>query len=100
MLKNLGDKLKSARINSNLSRNQVADLVGVSVSMIGHYETGERVPSVEILLKLASQYKVSIDYLLGNTITSSTSLSVDGLTYKQIQAVKQVIDCFRNLPND
>lgn len=99
MLQNLGDKLKSARVNNNLSRNQVAELIGVSVSMIGHYETGERVPSVEILLKLASRYKVSIDYLLGNT-TNSNSLSLDGLTYKQIQAVKQIVDCFRNLPSD
>lgn len=99
MLQNLGDKLKSARVNNNLSRSQVAELIGVSVSMIGHYETGERVPSVEILLKLASRYKVSIDYLLGNT-TNNNSLSLDGLSYKQIQAVKQIIDCFRNLPND
>lgn len=99
MLQNLGDKLKSARVNNNLSRNQVAELIGVSVSMIGHYETGERVPSVEILLKLASRYKVSIDYLLGNN-TNSNSLSLDGLTYKQIQAVKQIVDCFRNLPGD
>ncbi|MBQ8327968.1 MAG: helix-turn-helix transcriptional regulator [Lachnospiraceae bacterium] len=99
MLQNLGDKLKSARVNNNLSRNQVAELIGVSVSMIGHYETGERVPSVEILLKLASRYKVSIDYLLGNN-TNSNSLSLDGLTYKQIQAVKQIVECFRNLPSD
>ena len=99
MLQNLGDKLKSARVNNNLSRNQVAELIGVSVSMIGHYETGERVPSVEILLKLASRYKVSIDYLLGNK-TNSNSLSLDGLTYKQIQAVKQIVECFRNLPSD
>ncbi len=99
MLQNLGDKLKSARVNNNLSRNQVAELIGVSVSMIGHYETGERVPSVEILLKLASRYKVSIDYLLGNN-TNSNSLSLDGLTYKQIQAVKQIVECFRNLPGD
>lgn len=99
MLQNLGEKLKSARVNNNLSRNQVAELIGVSVSMIGHYETGERVPSVEILLKLASRYKVSIDYLLGNN-TNSNSLSLDGLTYKQIQAVKQIVDCFRNLPGD
>ena len=99
MLQNLGDKLKSARVNNNLSRNQVAELIGVSVSMIGHYETGERVPSVETLLKLASRYKVSIDYLLGNN-TNSNSLSLDGLTYKQIQAMKQIVECFRNLPGD
>lgn len=100
MVSNLGDKLKSARINCNLSRSQVADLIGVSVSMIGHYETGERVPSVEILLKLATQYKVSTDYLLGNTATNQNMLSLDGLTYKQIQTVKQVVECFRNLPSD
>ena len=42
MLENLGAKLKSARNNAGLSRQQVADLVGVSSSIIGLYETGER----------------------------------------------------------
>ena len=53
MFENFGKKLKSARINCGLSRKQVADLIGISSTIIGHYETGERMPSLTILVKLA-----------------------------------------------
>ena len=99
MIHNLGEKLKSARISRDLTRSQVAELVGVTASVIGHYETGERMPSVPVLLKLATHYRVSLDYLLGHTVGSQNALSLDGLTDKQIQVLKQTVDCFRNLPN-
>lgn len=100
MINSLGEKLKSARVNRNLTRKQVAELVGVTASVIGHYETGERMPSVPILLKLATQYKVSLDYLLDHTVISNNTLSLDGLTDKQINVLKQTADCFRNLPEN
>lgn len=99
MINRLGEKLKSARVSRNLTRKQVAELVGVTASVIGHYETGERIPSVPILVKLATHYKVSLDYLLDHTIINSNTLSLDGLTDKQISVLKQTADCFRNLPN-
>ena len=98
MIENLGDKLKMLRINNKLSRKQAAELVGVSVSLIGLYETGERIPSLPIIMKLSAQYKVSIDYLLGNKVTTGKSISVEGLTEKQIQAVKQIVECLRESP--
>ena len=98
MIKDLGNKLKMARVNSRLSRKQVAELVGVSASMIGLYETGERLPSIPVLIKLATQYKVSADYLLGcNTAKSADTLSLDGLSDDQIKALRLTVDCFRNL---
>lgn len=100
MINNLGEKLKSARLNHNLTRKQVAELVGVTASVIGHYETGERIPSLPILVKLATQYKLSLDYLLDHNVISSNSLSLDGLTDKQINVLKQTADCFRNLPTE
>jgi len=46
MVKDLGNKLKTLRVKNQLSRKQVADLVGVSVSTIGLYESSERLPSL------------------------------------------------------
>ena len=96
MILELGKKLKLARINNGLSRKQVAELTGVSIAMIGHYETGERTPSLSILIKLAAQYRVSLDYLLDNNLVSD-SISLDGLTMKQKQVIKQTVECFRQL---
>lgn len=101
MFENFGKKLKSARINCGLSRKQVAELIGISSAIIGHYETGERMPSLTILVKLAAQYNVSIDYLLDNTATSNNNfLCLDGLSAKQIQVLKQTAECFRDLSTD
>lgn len=100
MFENFGRKLKSARMNCGLSRKQVADLIGVSCAMIGHYETGERMPSLPILVKLSAHYKVSIDFLLDNEIATNNVLPLDGLSTRQIQALKQTADCFRNPLSD
>ncbi len=96
MLENLGAKLKSSRINANLTRKQVAELIDVSISVIGLYESGIRMPSVPILVKLATHYKVSIDYLLDCDIVTKDSLSTCGLSEKQINALKLTIECFQN----
>lgn len=96
MFEDLGNKLKILRINNSLSRKQIAELTGVSVSMIGLYESGERLPSLHMIVKLAAQYKVSVDYLLGCNTVSTDTLSLDGLTDKQIKALKLTADCFRD----
>ena len=79
MIYNLGDKLKSARIQNNLSRKVVAQRIGVSVSMVGLYESDVRQPSLFILIKLAAIYKVSVDYLLGIETNKQNVLYLDGL---------------------
>lgn len=95
MFENLGNRLKISRINCNLSRKQISELTGVSVGMIGFYETGERLPSLPIIVKLASHYKVSVDYLLGINIEQKDILSLEGLTDEQIKALKLTAQCFR-----
>lgn len=95
MLENLGIKLKTLRVSNKLSRKQIAELVGISASMIGLYETGQRLPSIPILIKLATHYKVSLDYLLDTEIQKNV-LSLEGLTDKQIKALKITAECFRN----
>lgn len=97
MICNLGNKLKSARIQNNLSRKVIAQRIGVSVSMVGLYESDVRQPSLPILIKLAAIYKVSVDYLLGTETNKKNILYLDGLTSKQIEALKMTAECFRNL---
>lgn len=96
MFENLGYKLKSLRVSQQLSRKQVAELVCVSVSTIGLYESGERLPSLPILIKLATQYKTSVDYLLDIDTNNKNVLSLEGLTEKQIRALRLTAECFRN----
>lgn len=99
MIRGLDKRLQISRINSNLSRKQVAELINVSESLIGLYENGSRQPSLSSLVKLASIYKVSTDYLLGCESTTKNQISVSGLNDKQINALNVTIQCFRNHTN-
>lgn len=96
MFDNLGDKLKICRIQCGMSRKQVAELIGVSVGIIGLYETGDRLPSLTVIVKLAAHYKVSVDYLLDCEIKDKNALSLEGLSGEQIRVLKMTVDCFRN----
>jgi len=95
MIRGLDKRLQLSRINSNLTRKQVAELINVSESLIGLYESGSRQPSLSALIKLASVYKVSTDYLLNCEMPDVNQISVAGLNEKQIQALKLTIQCFR-----
>lgn len=96
MFENLGYKLKTLCVGHQLSRKQVADLVGISVSTIGLYESGEILPSLPVLIKLATLYKSSVDYLLDIDTNNKDSLSLEVLTENQTKALKLTADCFRN----
>lgn len=62
-----GERLKILREKRNISREQIADLLNVSYSSIAKYETNERFPDKDTLIKLSEYFNVSIDYLLGLT---------------------------------
>ena len=97
MVYELAKKLRDLRLKSKLSQKEVAKRLGISASIVSAYETGERTPSVEILLALASLYKCSSDYLLGleRTIPQRT-LDVTDLTEEQINALQELIKTIRN----
>ena len=65
MVNGLGKRLEQARANLHLSQKEAAAAIGASASVISNYESGERTPSVENLMALASLYRCSSDYLLG-----------------------------------
>lgn len=59
----LGNKLKRLRIDAGLSRKQLADMFGVTVSAVGMYEQGRRTPSDDIKVKYSMMFDKSIDEL-------------------------------------
>ena len=96
MIDGLADRLKQQRWQMGLSQRDLAQRLGVSPSIISGYETGERTPSVEILLKLSGIYQCSVDYLLGRKRPPvSVQLDASGLTDNQIRLLAELIDTMR-----
>lgn len=63
----LHERLKKLRLSKQMSQQHVADLIGVPRGTYTHYELGRRTPDLELLMKLATLYQVSLDYLVGYT---------------------------------
>lgn len=57
-------RLKQLRTEKHLTQAQVAQRIGVTASMVSSYETDIRLPSYEVLVKIANVFGVTIDYLL------------------------------------
>ena len=57
--------LKELRLEKNLSRQQLADLIFVNVRTISYWELGQRECNLEQLARLSKIFCVSTDYLLG-----------------------------------
>ena len=56
--------LKEARIDKSLTQEEVADRIGLTRQAVSAYESGKRQPGIDILMKLAEVYEVSIENLL------------------------------------
>ena len=92
MINGLGERLQEQRTLRNLSQKQVATSLGVSASVISNYVSGERIPSVEVLMSLARLYHCSTDYLLGLDKTENAKLlDASMLNYKQYKLLESFL---------
>lgn len=90
-----GAILKGLRLQSGMTQKDLALLIGVTKSVISYYELSERSPSPEILIKLASVFHVSADYLLGIDNQCSPSLDLSGLNQEDISLLRQTAELLR-----
>jgi len=59
--------LRLLRKSKGLTQIALQMKIGVEQALLSKYESGERVPPTETLVKLANFYEVSVDYLLCRT---------------------------------
>lgn len=58
-------RIKELRESRHLSQQRLAMDMNVSQAMISKYEIGQSEPDIQMIMKLASYFQVSTDYLLG-----------------------------------
>lgn len=61
----LSERLKNLREEQGLTQSQLAEKLDIAVSSISQYESGDRVPSDDMKIKLAKFFDVSLDFLMG-----------------------------------
>ena len=84
------EKLKSLRKSQKLTQQELADRLGVAKSVVSYYESGDRFPSYDVLIKIAHRFPLTTDYLLD--VDKVKTLDVSNLTDEQIGVITEMIE--------
>ena len=57
--------LKALRLEGELTQAELAKELNISRDAVSSYESGRRQPDLNLLVKIAAFFGVSVDYLLG-----------------------------------
>lgn len=85
----VADRIKALREQKGLTQTDLSNQLGITRSSVNAWEMGISVPSTQYIVELAHIFKVSTDYLL--CVDTSATISVSGLTEKDIQLVHSLI---------
>ena len=89
----LGNRIKELRTARKMTQAEFADRLGVTKSAISSYENGSRLPSYDILIKIARVFHVSTDNLLG--YSAKSVIDVSDLTQQQINTIQDVVTTYK-----
>ena len=90
---NFGEKLKMLRTGQKMTQQALADRIGVAKSVVSYYESGERYPSYDVLVRIAHIFHTTTDYLLD--MKRERVIDVSGLSEDDIAAVTSVGDALK-----
>ena len=60
-------RIQDLRTDADMSQKQLSEILHISQRSYSHYEAGSRNIPVEMLIRLANYYDISVDYLVGRT---------------------------------
>lgn len=91
---NFGEKLKTLRKGMKLTQKQLADRIGVAKSIVSYYESGDRYPSYDVLVKIARIFHTTTDYLLD--VERKRVIDVSNLTEDNIALVTSLVEALND----
>ena len=102
--RNIGARIRDARLKAGLTQRQVAELVGVSDHAVWSWEAGKMKPTPEHLLELAYRCETSTDWLLGRDVVEAEILkeadvsfrnAIGGLPMEDLETIMNFISFVR-----
>lgn len=89
-------RLKALRLRNKMTQEELGKKINVTKVSVSGYETGNRTPDTDTLMKIAQVFDVSVDYLLGRTEDSTpSSPSASTLTEKDKRDIAKRLEEIR-----
>lgn len=92
-----GENLKKLRTACNLTQQELGAKVGLSKAVISKYENGLGYPTFNVLIRIASYFNVTTDYLLG--VSGGKTIDVSGLNDHEIATIINIVGLLRSKNN-
>jgi transcriptional regulator with XRE-family HTH domain len=86
----LHKRIRELRINKSLTQKDLAAELGLDNKMISFYENGKSIPSIDILIKIARIFNVSVDYLLFDDIPKRPFKQIDQNNSKNLNIISSI----------
>ena len=89
----LSERIRELRVAQGYTQIALAEKLGVSKQAVSNWENDNIQPSIDMLVRLADQFSVTTDYLLGRE--NSLQLDMHGLTPDIIGHLSLLVDDLR-----
>jgi transcriptional regulator with XRE-family HTH domain len=67
ILAQIGPRFRAQRQRRSITQEQAAKSMNISRSQLANVESGDSAPGLDLLVRAADAFCVSVDYLLGRT---------------------------------
>ena len=93
----LGGQIKTLREARKMNQVELGKRLGVSKQSVCNWENDNVQPSIEMLVRMASLFSVSTDYMLG--FEPGEYIDVTGLPDEVIAHVRQIVEDLKGYEN-
>lgn len=73
----IGERIREERLKLNLTQAQLAEDIDISDTYMGAIERGERIPTLDKLIKFSNRFGVTVDYLLSDYVKGNDSIIIE-----------------------
>jgi len=90
--KDFPEKLKKLRKNRGWSQGQLAQKIGADLQRISKYERGVMWPTMELMVRIAKAFDVTVDYLIRDEGNAAISKIKNQTLLHQIEEINNLPD--------
>lgn len=92
----IAQRLREFREQRRFTQTELGARAGIAAASVSHFETGQRLPALESLMKLADALEVSVDALLGR-VPSDLAAQVDPIFLRASRADAHTLGVVRRV---